>query len=254
MELFYYLLIALGLNVAMFIPAYKFKTDKLTDLSYGLTFVILAVLVLFLNSITEAKIILTLMVIAWGLRLGGFLFLRVRKFKKDSRFDGMRESFFRFFRFWFLQGLTAWVVLVPALFFISSGGDSVLWAGFFIWLAGLIIEATADWQKYRFSQKKENQGRFIQEGLWNYSRHPNYFGEILCWVGVYIFVFPGLSGLEPLLALISPLFIISLLLFISGIPPLEKFADQKWGKEKAYQEYKKSTSILVPWFKKQGKK
>lgn len=165
MELFYYLLIALGLNVAMFIPAYKFKTDKLTDLSYGLTFVILAVLVLFLNSITEAKIILTLMVIAWGLRLGGFLFLRVRKFKKDLRFDGMRESFFRFFRFWFLQGLTAWVVLVPALFFISSGGDSVLWAGFFIWLAGLIIEATADWQKYRFSQKKKTKVGLFKRGF-----------------------------------------------------------------------------------------
>jgi steroid 5-alpha reductase family enzyme len=124
--------------------------------------------------------------------------------------------------------------------------------GLGIWFIGLIIEATADIQKYKFKLDKKNKDKFIDIGIWKYSRHPNYFGEILCWVGVYVFVFLSFSISEKLIALIGPLFITTLLLFVSGIPLLEKYADKKWGKEKDYQEYKKNTNILIPWFKKEN--
>lgn len=250
LNIFHYLLIALGINIVMFIPAFKFKTDKLTDLSYSLTFIILITLTLILSNFTLSKLILTLMIIVWGLRLGIFLFIRIRKMKKDKRFDGMRESFFRFLKFWVLQGLAVWVILIPSLFFIDSKINEIVWMGFIVWFLGLIIESIADVQKYIFKQDKKNKDKFIQTGLWRYSRHPNYFGEILCWVGIYIFVFNSLTMLQEIIALVSPLFIIILLLFVTGLPMLEKYSNKKWGKQKDYQEYKRKTSILIPWIPK----
>jgi steroid 5-alpha reductase family enzyme len=250
LNIFYYLLIALGINILMFIPAFKFKTDKLTDLSYSLTFIVLIILTLLLSQFSNYKLILTLMVIAWGLRLGIFLFIRIRKMKRDKRFDGMRESFFRFLKFWVLQGLAVWVILIPALFFINSEINKIIWVGVFIWILGLIIESTADFQKYQFKQNKKNKDKFIQTGIWKYSRHPNYFGEILCWIGIYVFVFSSLTLSQKIIGLASPLFIIILLLFVTGLPMLEKYADKKWGKKKDYQEYKRKTSILIPWIQK----
>jgi len=250
LNIFHYLLIALGINIVMFIPAFRFKTDKLTDLSYSLTFIILTIIAIILSKFTILKSIVFMMIIAWGLRLGIFLFIRIRKMKRDKRFDGMRESFFRFLKFWVLQGLAVWVILIPALFFINSNLTEVMWVGFIIWALGLILESTADFQKYNFKQNEKNKDRFIQSGIWKYSRHPNYFGEILCWVGIYIFVFASLTSLQKIVSLASPLFIIILLLFVTGLPPLEKYADKKWGKQKDYQEYKRKTSILIPWIPK----
>jgi steroid 5-alpha reductase family enzyme len=244
------LLISLGINLFMFIPAFIYRTDKLTDLSYSISFIFLILFGLFWYSPTPQNIILSFMVILWALRLGVFLFIRIRKMEKDKRFDGIRESFLRFIKFWILQGFAVWIILVPSLFFIVGIGTDFFWFGFFVWLIGLLIESTADFQKYRFNQISSNKGLFINKGLWKYSRHPNYFGEILCWIGVYVFVFPSLNGLERFIALVSPLTIIILLIFITGLPPLEKYADKKWGELAQYKEYKRRTQILVPWFRK----
>jgi steroid 5-alpha reductase family enzyme len=195
------------------------------------------------------------MVILWGLRLGIFLFIRIRKQKFDKRFDGIRESFPKFLRFWVFQALAVWIILLPSLLFISDPSlsacfnctDNIAWWAMAIWAIGLLTEAIADIQKYIFSQNPKNKDRFIQSGLWKYSRHPNYFGEILCWVGIYLYVFGWLSPLGRLAGIISPLFIACLLLFVTGLPPLEKFADEKWGKRKDYKEYKRKTSVLIPW-------
>jgi steroid 5-alpha reductase family enzyme len=106
------------------------------------------------------------------------------------------------------------------------------------------------YRKFNFIQNKQNKGKWIESGLWRYSRHPNYFGEILTWVGVYIVSYQWLEGREVYLGLIGPLFISFILIFVSGIPVLEKGADKRWGTDKKYQEYKKRTSILIPFFKK----
>lgn len=249
-ELFYYLIVALGINLIMFIPGYLFKTDKLTDLSYALTFIILTLASLILSEISALKIILFAMILIWGLRLGIFLYIRIRKIKYDKRFDGIRESFSKFLRFWVLQGLAVWVILIPTLYFMNSDSNSVYWIGLIIWAFGLTIESIADIQKFSFSQNTKNKDKFINIGLWKYSRHPNYFGEILCWVGIYFFVFSSLADLQKIIALASPVFIIILLLFVTGLPPLEKSADNKWGKQQDYKEYKRTTSILIPWIPK----
>lgn len=234
------LLFAIVFNIVMFVPAFLFKTDKLTDLSYSLTFIGLIIYVFLSKPYGLGILILLFMILFWAFRLGMFLFIRIRNQKKDSRFDSMRNSFFKFLGFWLLQGLTVWIVLIPAILF--EGNYCLL--GVVIWLFGILIETIADVQKFSFNKNLKNKGKFIKSGLWNFSRHPNYFGEILCWIGVYVFSRVWLWGA------ISPIYIAILLIFVSGIPLLEKGADKKWGKDKEYLRYKKETSTLVPWFKK----
>ena len=234
------IIFALGFNILMFIPAFIFKTDKLTDLSYSITFIVLAIFILLSKEPSFGILLLVLMVIIWAIRLGLFLFIRIHHQKKDDRFDNMRNSFVKFLGFWLLQGITVWIVLLSVILFENK----FFFIGIPIWLAGLIIESIADQQKYKFKKDERNKGKFIQTGLWNYSRHPNYFGEILCWIGIYVFAGVWLWGI------ISPLYVILLLSFVSGIPLLEKKARGLWGKNKEYLRYKKETPILIPWFKK----
>jgi len=245
----YLFIISIMINLIMFIPAFIFKTDKLTDLSYSITFIVLILFTSLISEFSLLKLIVVLMITIWALRLGIFLFMRIRKMQKDKRFDGIRESFLRFIKFWILQGVVVFIILIPALFFIIGDASKVWWLGLIIWVSGILIESTADFQKYFFKKDKKNKDKFISKGIWRYSRHPNYFGEICCWVGLYIFVLPSLSWSQAMIALLSPVTIILLLIFITGIPPLEKYADKKWGKLKEYKEYKKKTSILIPWFR-----
>ncbi|MBE0636838.1 DUF1295 domain-containing protein, partial [Candidatus Bipolaricaulota bacterium] len=115
-----------------------------------------------------------------------------------------------------------------------------------IWMCGFSIEVLADAQKARFRSNPANKGHFIQSGLWAWSRHPNYFGEIVLWFGVAIIALPVLRGWQ-WLSLISPLFVTLLITRISGIPLLEKRADEKWAGQDTYEGYKAGTSVLIPW-------
>ena len=117
-------------------------------------------------------------------------------------------------------------------------------SGLLIWAAGFAIEATADVQKSRFRADPANRGAFIHTGLWAWSRHPNYFGEIVLWIGVAVIALPVLQGWQ-YVTLISPLFVILLLTRVSGVPLLEKRADEKWGGQDDYEAYKRRTPVLV---------
>ncbi|GAC1372531.1 MAG: DUF1295 domain-containing protein [Candidatus Saccharimonadales bacterium] len=241
--------VSLGLNLAMFLIAYRLGTDKLTDISYSLTFILLAAYGLITAPVTPYRVLILALVVIWGLRLGSFLFSRVLRKGRDSRFDDMRGDFPKFAGFWVLQGVTVWVVLIPALLALRTSHATIsllAWLGALIWATGVIVESIADYQKDRFSQNTANQGRYISSGIWSWSRHPNYFGEILVWVGVYLAAVTSLNAPAALIGLVSPLFITVLLLFVSGIPILEKNADAKWGSEPEYQNYKRRTSLLIP--------
>jgi steroid 5-alpha reductase family enzyme len=249
MYLFSTFLIAIGINVLMFIPAYFLRTDKLTDISYAVTFVVVAVYGMLVGGYTLPSLLIVLMVFVWAARLGGYLLIRIKKIKRDKRFDGMRESFWRFSRFWLLQGLTVWVVLLPSLLFFQNAPETLpaaAYLGIVIWLAGLMIEGIADQQKYAFINDPTNKGKWIDTGLWKYSQHPNYFGEIMLWIGVYTYAVFALSLTQSLIALLGPAYIIVLLLFVSGIPLLDKAAKKRWGENEQYQVYRKRTSKLIP--------
>ncbi|HET7630027.1 MAG TPA: DUF1295 domain-containing protein [Candidatus Saccharimonadales bacterium] len=244
------LLTALIINFLLFLIAYRRQSDKLTDFAYALSFIVVVITAFTVSQHrTAVSVAASLAVLVWALRLGGFLVYRIRKTGKDKRFDDIRRDFTKFLKFWLGQGLVAWVLLLPLLFASSSPAGNIswlFWLGLIVWLAGWLTELVADAQKFRFKQRADSQGKWIDEGLWHYSRHPNYFGEITIWIGIYLTVFVSLSPLERLVGLISPLAIAISLLFISGIPPLEKYADAKWGKDKDYRAYKRRTSLLIP--------
>lgn len=249
-ELFF---VSVAINLLMFIPAFRYKTDKLTDLSYALSFIVLSLVAFFSSQKELIHLILLTMVVAWSIRLGGFLFLRIRKQKRDKRFDEMRDSIWKFGRFWLLQGVSVYVILLASLFVWNK--DEVAfgwlnWVGLVVFIVGLLIESTADYQKRKFSSKSKNKDKWINTGLWSISRHPNYLGEMIVWTGVYTYAFSNLLLNERLIGLLSPVYIISLLLFVSGIPLLEKAADLKWGEDRDYKEYKKRTPVLIPYTKK----
>ncbi|MFH2020421.1 MAG: DUF1295 domain-containing protein [archaeon] len=244
-ELFFAFIVAMGIQLAMFVPAYLFKTDKLTDMSYGVSFIALALI--FLKDFSLPKLILTGMIVVWAIRLVTYLLIRIRKIQKDKRFDGMREDFFKFLGFWLIQGISVFAVMVSSILYLTASTGLFNPIGILVWAIGLLIETFSDLQKYQFTNNPKNKGKWIASGLWKYSRHPNYLGEMLCWIGVYLFVFPGLSSLNRANALISPVFIILLISFVSGIPILEKNADKKWSSDKKYIEYKKKTSVLIPY-------
>jgi len=253
MDLLIALLIALGINILMFIPAFIWKTDKLTDISYAVTFALLGIISIAIGGITIPSIILVVAILLWSIRLGSYLLIRIHKMGRDKRFDEMRKSFWRFGRFWVLQGLTVWVVLLPSIIFLGKSPTELSWCsyiGLIIWACGLAIEAIADIEKFRFINNPDNKGKWIDSGIWKYSRHPNYFGEITLWFGLYFFVLSNLTAVEALIGIIGPLYIALLILFVSGVPLLEKGADKKWGDNPEYIKYKKRTSVLIPWFRK----
>lgn len=247
------LLLTLGLSLAVqalfFAFAATLRTDKVTDLSYGLTFVLIA---LWLLSRTEAEgpapQLLAGMVIAWGVRLAGYLVYRIVQMGRDARFDGVRERFWSFLKFWLLQGFAVWVILLPVTLWFSRPEplSPLMLAGGAVWLLGLVIETIADHQKFVFKQTAEGRARWTDTGLWRFSRHPNYFGELLCWWGVFVFAAPGLGGWIAL-AVLGPLAITGLLLFVTGIPTLEASALRKWGDDPEYQAYRRRTRALLPW-------
>jgi steroid 5-alpha reductase family enzyme len=174
---------------------------------------------------------------------------RIRRAGKDDRFEAIKPSFVRFLNAWTLQGLWVSLTLAAALAAITTTVRKDLGAfalvGFLVWAVGFAVETTADLQKSRFRADPANRGRFIQGGLWAWSRHPNYFGEIVLWIGVAVMALPVLRGWQ-YVTLISPLFVILLLTRVSGVPPLEKRADEKWGGQDDYEAYKARTPVLVP--------
>lgn len=244
------LFISLGINLLFFLLASTFKTDKFTDFTYGFTFI---TLVLFFLLKTQTfylpQILLATMVVIWGIRLITYLLVRILKIKKDRRFNKIREKPLKFLQFWVFQGLAVWVILLPSIYLLNKTESMplslVMVLGIFVWALGLLTETVSDWQKFTFKNNPQNVGLWIQTGLWKYSRHPNYFGEILCWLGIFIFVLPTIQGIS-WLTIVNPIFITFILLFVSGIPLLEKSNDAKYSDNKNYWVYKKKTSILVP--------
>jgi steroid 5-alpha reductase family enzyme len=253
MLIFIFLGVSFGINAIFFIYAAVFKTDKVTDLTYSLTFIILTALALvFSPDYSAGKILAAAAVFLWALRLGSYLFIRIIRIQVDHRFDDKRSDPLKFAMFWILQALTVWLVLLPVLYFIlkpeAESGNPLFVLGMILWLCGFAIEAAADQQKFVFKNRPENKNTFISTGIWKYSRHPNYFGESLLWWGLFTAVSGSLEGWA-FLTSAGPVFITLLLLFVSGIPLLEKSADERYGSREDYQAYKASTSVFIPWFK-----
>ena len=242
--------LAFLINWLVFIPSSAVGTEKYYDLTGSFTYITVTIVALLLSADLDARaLIAAAMVIIWAGRLGTFLFRRIQREGKDARFDDCTGTPPQFPKSFTPQGLWVFPTDAAALAIITSvQREDLGWVaivGIAVWLAGFAIEAVADYQKSQFKKDPANEGRFISEGLWAWSRHPNYFGEITLWTGVAIMAIPILSGWR-WVVLISPVFVYILLTRISGVPMLEKRADERWGDEPEYQEYKESTPVLFP--------
>ena len=241
------LVISTLINALFFAIAAGRRTDKVTDLAYGVTFVTATVvLVLRHDAWAPLQLVMAALVILWAVRLASFLFQRILRMQVDHRFDGIRERPTAFAKFWILQAIAIPIILLPALLVLTTGapGPSPLHAlGLSAWATGLILETLADTQKSAWKLRGETGP--ITTGVWSWSRHPNYFGETLLWWGIWLFALPSLSGWGHS-AFLGPLFITLLLLFVTGIPPLEEASEARYGHLQAYRDYLARTSRFFP--------
>jgi steroid 5-alpha reductase family enzyme len=243
-------MVAFVVQWAAFVPSFLGRTEHYFDLTGSLTYQGIAVLALVLVDRLDARtVILGLMILVWAARLGLFLFRRVRAAGGDSRFDRMKHDWAQFLMTWTIQGL--WITFTAGAALAAMTSDRrvsfgvVGVIGVAVWLVGFATEALADRQKSAFRTDPANRGRFITTGLWSRSRHPNYVGEFVLWVGVALVALPALRGWQ-YATLVSPVFVYLLLTRISGVPMLERSADKRWGGEPDYEAYKAATPVFFP--------
>lgn len=229
--------------------ALRFRTDKLTDLAYGWTF-FLVVWWLYMRASSQ-DMIHTLLVVLLSLRsvrLALYLFLRVLALGKDKRFDGIREQKHSFMKFWVLQAVVILLLLLPVIWTMEIPNVSLTWYTI-IWIIcllwGVFLESLADRQKFRFKQQYPT--RWCAVWVRSKIQYPNYLGEILVWIGVYLICLSALQGYQVVVWLISPFTITWLLLFVTWIPPLEEAHKQQWWTEQEWKTYTEQTPKLVPY-------
>ncbi len=239
------------IQIIFFIPSYIMKTEKIYDLVGSSTYIIV-LFVAFIStenkSITDT--ILFIFVLLWALRLGTYLFRRIQRDNEDVRFEKAKKNFFWFLQYWIGQALWVSITSCAAVIAILNNESDSLNVygiiGVLIWIFGFSFEVTADKQKNNFKRNEDTTKKYISTGLWSISRHPNYFGEITLWSGIYVMSLPSLNGIE-YLTIISPIFVYILLTRMSGINMLEKIADERYGHLEEYQEYKTKTPVLIPY-------
>lgn len=233
-----------------FVPAYWFQTEGFFDLMGSVTYVTVIIVVCCTPGIHLVNaVFLGVLVAIWAIRLGTFLFLRLHRKGSDSRFIDIKPDPLRFFMVWTLQGLWVLVTFAAGLAAMTSNRalsyTPITVAGAVIWLGGFAVEVIADLQKKTFRSDPKNQGLFIMSGLWLFSRHPNYVGEITLWVGIALIAVPVLREWQ-FVTMVSPIFVWILLRWISGVPMLEAQADQHWGEDSRYRQYRETTPVLFP--------
>ncbi len=239
-----------------FIPAWTYQTEHYFDLTGSICYLAALGTVAVLHPALDTRgLMLCLLIAIWAIRLGSFLFIRVKRAGGDSRFDPIKVNFFRFLLTWTLSGTWVYVTMAAGLAAVGSAEsaepDAFFAAGLLFWLAGFVFEIVADAQKTRFRADPANKDRFISGGLWSISRHPNYFGEIVLWIGIALIASPALSGWQ-FITLISPVFVFFLLTRVSGINMLERSGKQRWGDDPDYQAWLDATPALVPFIGKKG--
>ena len=198
------------------------------------------------------KIIQAVCVSGWALKLGTYLFIRNLRKGGESRVDNIKSNHIKVLLLWMARGTWVYINMFPSLFLWDTSNtypsvSLVTLIGWGIFLAGVTFETVADYQKYTFRRQGRNKDRFITSGLWSISRHPNYFGEIVLWYGLFLAAAPYFSSKWAFFTILCPTWTAIQLCAFTGIPLLEAQGVEKWGGEPAYAHYVYSTGVLVPW-------
>ena len=225
------------------------KRNDMMDVAWGLGFIMLCVLYFITEETSLRSLILYGLTIVWGFRLAIHIYLRNRKKTEDFRYKQWRDDWGKWFyirsylQIYLLQGVLLCLIIMPIPFALSASHTSpLLWIniiGVLLWGLGLFFEAVGDYQLNQFKSNPENKGKIMKTGLWKYTRHPNYFGEVIVWWGIWLV---SLTGLQVSWGIVGPITITVLILFVSGIPMLEKHYEGN----SEYTKYKKQTSKFFP--------
>ncbi len=244
--------VSLSLAIFWFVFSLIIRRNDVADVAWGIGFIVYAIFFFTLGTSSERAVLLFFLISFWGTRLALHIGLRNRKKSEDSRYQKWRTEWGKWFlvrsfaQVYLLQGFLQLLIAAP-IFVVAAFEQSPLgildYCGILIWGTGFFFEAVGDYQLAQFIQNPKNKGKIMTCGLWSYTRHPNYFGEITQWLGIFVIAISSPFGW---LAIISPLTISFLLLFVSGIPMLEK----KYEGRSDFAEYKAKTNALIPWFSK----
>ncbi len=237
------------LHWIIFVPSFIGQTEHYFDLTGTISYLTAIALGFYLNPSSDPRdLLIGVLITIWAVRLGTFLFTRVKKDGKDKRFTVMKTQFVWYLMTWTIGGCWVFITMAAGLAAITSNTTVALGlpalVGTLLWIIGFSIEIIADKQKRDFKKDTSKDKEFITTGLWAWSRHPNYFGEIMLWIGVTIIAYPVLVGWQ-LCTLISPIFVYVLLTRISGVPLLENRAIKKWGSDPEYTSYLERTPVLI---------
>lgn len=260
------LLVSIAANLIFFVIAFLIKSDKFTDITYASTFAVINLFSFFFNQndFSIIKIVIICIVCLWSIRLGTYLLIRIFKTKKDSRFDNIRNNFWKFLGFWIIQALTAYIVSIPTIMLLATPINLIdpnLNYLVFVTIIPLIFlsyETIADIQKYKYFNLKQCPD-FLQTGLYKYSRFPNYFAELSFWYSLcliqFLFIFISSNfnnmNLLYLINILSPIYLMLTVIYLSGVKILDVKSIQKNKDNLAFQTYVKSTSMIIPFI---GKK
>jgi len=251
-QLFQMFATSLGINWAGWAVSALLHTEKFYDLTGSLTFILISHLSHNRSSMNTRQNFQGWLIFAWACRLGTFLFMRILKDGSDKRFDKARDNPATLFKFWTIQALWVFITLLPTLLLngerrsVPVGHrDYVGWA---LWGLGFLVEVVADMQKSIFKADPRNEGKFITTGLWSLSRHPNYFGEISLWFGIYISCSSVFKGVQ-YLSVLSPVAVMLLITKLSGVPLLEAQGMAKWGHLAEYKKYLEDVPVLIPFIR-----
>jgi len=246
--------ITIGMQLLFFAIAFTCKFDKVTDIAGTMNFLVLAWVTFWIKGTyyTRQAVILAL-VSLWGLRLGLFLLTRVLKRGKDARFDQMRENFFSFLGFWIYQMVWIWTVTLPVTFVNAAGNNAWLgardYAGWALWGIGFFCQSSADQTKMWFNENPSNKGRLLTSNVWSWSRHPNYFGEIVMWLGIFLSSSAVYSENTnwAYFSVSSVLLTYFLLMYVSGVKLTEDRYNKTFKNDPEWAAYRERTSVLIPF-------
>jgi steroid 5-alpha reductase family enzyme len=261
MSLYFYLPLLCIVVLAAFMTviwsiARTIKNNSIVDVFWAFNFAIIAAIIYTVaNGFYDRKLLVCSLALLWSLRLGTYLTIRVGSHiqEEEGRYKQLREEWasnlhVKFFAFFQMQGLSNVFLAIP-YFIIALNPEPQLSAleyiGAGMWLLCIIGEGLSDFQLARFKKNPANKGKVCSVGLWNYSRHPNYFFQCMIWVSVFVF---ALSSPYGYIAIVCPLVIAYLIFKVTGIPMTEEQSLRSKGE--AYRHYQQTTSMFIPWFKK----
>jgi len=240
------------LMIIIWVWAYRIKNAGIVDIFWAFNFLIIAIVVwLLAEGFETRKLIVCALAGIWSIRLGIYLLIRVGSHlnEEEGRYKQLRAEWaphenLKFFIFFQMQALSNVFLAIP--FFIiavnTASEISILeYIGAGMWLLAIIGEGLSDWQLKQFKKNPANKGKVCEAGFWNYSRHPNYFFQLMIWISVFIFALPSPYGW---IAIVCPL-VIGLLIFkVTGIPMTEEQSIRSKGD--LYREYQRTTSVFIP--------